>query len=305
MKTFGKGDTRVICPITDAFVAHHGALGGFVRVWCRGKATPKQIIDVVRGLEGIELRVRQGSRVQDLDLPVDREGDVVVIANADVCVGAAQADHDLSGLEGHRLRTHGGVGEAKVPFVVSEPLNDAYQLKAGNDPQKLSDFRFCDQRPGALTTDGRTRDATMPQRQARRLRRTEPAVHDTGFSAARTAANEVLVRIRMSTICRSDIHSYQGPPAKSLPGNARPRDHRQHRGNGRGYQTRHARRSTCNRRPYHLERIFLPGPTTTPKCSTCRRNARRRKYGHDLRRTIRIFSADLASTVTSCPAPGS
>ena len=32
---FGKGDTRVICPITDAFVGHHGALGGFVRVYCQ------------------------------------------------------------------------------------------------------------------------------------------------------------------------------------------------------------------------------------------------------------------------------
>jgi phosphonoacetate hydrolase len=65
------------------------------------------------------------------DLPPDREGDVVVISTADVCVGAAEADHDLSGLEGHRLRTHGGVSESKVPFVLSEPLNDAYSRKAG------------------------------------------------------------------------------------------------------------------------------------------------------------------------------
>ena len=48
-----------------------------------------------------------------------------------VCVGASAADHDLSGLEGHRLRTHGGVSEAKVPFILSAPLNDAYKLKAG------------------------------------------------------------------------------------------------------------------------------------------------------------------------------
>jgi phosphonoacetate hydrolase len=130
-KKFGKGDTRVICPITDAFVAHHGALGGFVRVWCRGKATPKEIIDVVRGLDGIESVYDKETACRMLDLPADREADVVVIANVDVCVGAAEADHDLSGLEGHRLRTHGGVTEAKVPFVLSQPLNDAYRLKAG------------------------------------------------------------------------------------------------------------------------------------------------------------------------------
>jgi phosphonoacetate hydrolase len=129
-KKFGKGDTRVICPITDAFVAHHGALGGFVRVWCRGKATPKEIIDVIRGIDGIESVLDKGTACRRFDLPADREADVVVISNADVCVGGLAAEHDLSGLEGHRLRTHGGTTEAKVPFVVSQPLNDAYRLKA-------------------------------------------------------------------------------------------------------------------------------------------------------------------------------
>jgi phosphonoacetate hydrolase len=127
---FGKGDTRVICPITDAFVAHHGALGGFVRVWCRGKATPRDIIDVVRNLDGIDAALDKATACRVHDLPADREADVVVIANADVCIGAAKADHDLSGLEGHRLRTHGGVSEAKVPLILSKPLNDAYKLKA-------------------------------------------------------------------------------------------------------------------------------------------------------------------------------
>ena len=128
---FGKGDTRVICPITDAFVGHHGALGGFVRVWCVGKATPRQVIDVVKGLEGIESVLDKKTACAVHDLPEDREADVVVISTANVCVGGAEAEHDLKGLEGHRLRTHGGVSEAKVPFILSEPLNDDYKLKAG------------------------------------------------------------------------------------------------------------------------------------------------------------------------------
>jgi len=128
---FGKGDTRVICPITDAFVAHHGALGGFVRVWCTGKATPKQVIDAIRGIDGIEAVLDRETACRVHDLPADREGDVAVIAAPDVCIGAALADHDLSGLEGHRLRTHGGVSEAKVPFILNAPLNDEYRLKAG------------------------------------------------------------------------------------------------------------------------------------------------------------------------------
>jgi phosphonoacetate hydrolase len=128
---FGKGDTRVICPITDAFVAHHGALGGFVRVWCTGKATPGQVIDAIKGIDGLESVLDKDTACRVHDLPPDREGDVVVISTADVCVGASEADHDLSGLEGHRLRTHGGVSEAKVPFILNVPLNDEYKLKAG------------------------------------------------------------------------------------------------------------------------------------------------------------------------------
>jgi len=139
---FGKGDTRVICPITDAFVAHHGALGGFVRVWCTGKATPGQVIEAIRGIEGLESVLDRETACRLHDLPPDREGDVAVIAAADVCVGAAEADHDLSGLEGHRLRTHGGVSEAKVPFILNAPLNDEYRLKAG--AATLKSYRIFD-----------------------------------------------------------------------------------------------------------------------------------------------------------------
>jgi phosphonoacetate hydrolase len=128
---FGKGDTRVICPITDAFVAHHGALGGFVRVWCTGKATPAQVMEAIRGVPGIESVLDKATACRVHDLPADREADVVVISTGDVCVGASEKDHDLSGLEGHRLRTHGGVTEARVPIIISAPLNDEYRLKGG------------------------------------------------------------------------------------------------------------------------------------------------------------------------------
>lgn len=128
---FGAGDTKVICPITDAFVAHHGALGGFVRVWCRGKATPAQVIEAIRGLPGLEQVLDKESACRAFDLPADREGDVVVVASANVCVGASEKDHDLSGLEGHRLRTHGGVSEARVPIIINRPLNDEYKLRGG------------------------------------------------------------------------------------------------------------------------------------------------------------------------------
>ena len=133
---FGKDETIVICPITDAFVAHHGALGGFVRVWSRGKVTAQQIIQHIGGIDGIELALDKETVCRMFDMPPDREADVAVISRHDVCIGASAGNHDLTGLKGNRLRTHGGTSEAKVPFILNRPLNDAYKAKAAGEPLK-------------------------------------------------------------------------------------------------------------------------------------------------------------------------
>lgn len=133
---FGKDETVVICPITDAFVAHHGALGGFVRVWSRGKVSAQQIIQHIGGIDGIELALDKATACRMFDMPPDREADVAVVSRHDVCIGASASNHDLSGLKGNRLRTHGGVSEAKVPFILSRPLNEAYKAKAASQPLK-------------------------------------------------------------------------------------------------------------------------------------------------------------------------
>ncbi len=133
---FGKGDTRVICPITDAFVGHHGALGGFVRVYCQGRAKPREVISAIAAIDGVEQALSREDVCRLYDLPPDREGDVAVISRADVCIGGAEKEHDLAGLKGHRLRTHGGVSEAKVPIIINRPLNDTYRLRTAGGPLK-------------------------------------------------------------------------------------------------------------------------------------------------------------------------
>jgi phosphonoacetate hydrolase len=140
---FGKNDTKVICPITDHFIAHHGALGGFVRVYCRGgKATPDAIMRLIEPIPGITEIYDRHTVCEKFDLPLDREGDVAVISAKNVCVGGAEKEHDLSGLEGHRLRTHGGVTEARVPFVISEPISAAYREKVKSKP--LNSYQIFD-----------------------------------------------------------------------------------------------------------------------------------------------------------------
>ena len=127
---FGKDSTTVICPITDPFVAHHGALGGFVRVYCNDNASPERTLRFIEQLPGVESVYDRVAAAAEFELPPDREGDLAVLSEVGTCIGAAASAHDLEGLKGHRLRTHGGISERKVPLIVSEPVKDEYQARA-------------------------------------------------------------------------------------------------------------------------------------------------------------------------------
>ena len=50
--------------------------------------------------------------------------------------------HDLSALAGQRLRTHGGLAESRVPFILNRPLNAAYAARAARG--SLRNFHIFD-----------------------------------------------------------------------------------------------------------------------------------------------------------------
>jgi len=131
---FGAGAVRVICPIADPFVRHHGALGSFVRVHLRKPGNIWAMMAFTRTLPGIELVLDKQQVCGQFDLPLDREGDFAAFSDRNTVVGARREDHDLSQLAGHRLRSHGGLGEQKVPFLLSRPLNAAYRQRAKDVP---------------------------------------------------------------------------------------------------------------------------------------------------------------------------
>jgi phosphonoacetate hydrolase len=132
-KCFGDGAVRVICPITDPFVRHHGALGSFVRVYARKATDVAALMAASRALPGVEAVLDGAEAARCFELPLDLEGDFIVLGDANTVVGSARAEHDLSGLAGHRLRSHGGLGEQKVPFIVSRKLRpDWVSARAGS-----------------------------------------------------------------------------------------------------------------------------------------------------------------------------
>ena len=133
---FGAGNTKVICPITDAFVGHHGSLGGFVRVHCFDGAPVQDVVDFIRPIEGIDEVLEREAAATRFELPFDLEADVVVISSESYCVGMGRDDHDLADLNGERLRSHGGISERDVPFVISRPLNAEYLARAQSEQLK-------------------------------------------------------------------------------------------------------------------------------------------------------------------------
>jgi phosphonoacetate hydrolase len=131
-RRFGDGAVRVICPITDPFVRHHGARGSFVRVYMREATDLTALMEATAALPGVEAVLDGPTAASRYGLPPELEGDFVVLGDMATVIGASRAEHDLAGLAGHRLRSHGGLAEQRVPFMVSRRLRPDYLArKAG------------------------------------------------------------------------------------------------------------------------------------------------------------------------------
>jgi phosphonoacetate hydrolase len=139
-KRFGAEAARVICPITDPFVRHHGALGSFVRGYARNAADITAMMSASAALAGVTTVLDRADAAQRFELPFDREADFVALGDADTAIGASRAEHDLAGLAGHRLRSHGGLGEQRVPFILSRRLTPEYQGIAADHRQRNFDI---------------------------------------------------------------------------------------------------------------------------------------------------------------------
>lgn len=133
---FGAGTTRVILPITDPYVAHHGALGSYATVHVP-EAQVAAVAAAIGEQPGIELVLTRADACARFELPPDRVGDLVVVSRQDTVLGTSASRHDLSGLDAP-LRSHGGVSEQKVPLILNRPLRKPV------DGQRLRNFSAFD-----------------------------------------------------------------------------------------------------------------------------------------------------------------
>lgn len=123
----GQERSRVILPITDPYVVHHGALGSFATIYL----APEAVDDVatrLRQLPGMEVVLGRGEAAQRFELPPDRIGDIVAVSERSVVLGTSRSRHDLSQLE-LPLRSHGGISEQRVPLVINRRIEGLDPLR--------------------------------------------------------------------------------------------------------------------------------------------------------------------------------
>ena len=119
----GKAAARVILPITDPYVVHHGALGSFAYAYLPEGADVASIGRRLAAEEGIAAVLEKSEAARRFELPEDRIGDLTILGGTHTALGSARERHDLSGLDAP-LRSHGGLSEQKVPFILSRPVKE-------------------------------------------------------------------------------------------------------------------------------------------------------------------------------------
>ena len=116
----GPATARVILPITDPYVVHHGALGSFATVYLPDGVQAGDFTNALAQLRGMELVLPRHEAATYFELPADRIGDLVCVSERATVIGTSASRHDLSGLDAP-LRSHGGIGEQRVPLIVNRP----------------------------------------------------------------------------------------------------------------------------------------------------------------------------------------
>ena len=117
----GRNRGRVILPITDPYVVHHGALGSFATVYLEEDVNIPEVIQSLSKLEGLEQVLGNEEGCHLFELATDRMGDLILVSEADTVIGTRKDRHDLSGLE-VPLRSHGGVSEQTVPLIFNRKV---------------------------------------------------------------------------------------------------------------------------------------------------------------------------------------
>ena len=104
-RTPAKASRAKICPINSAPVSGSGYVAQAI------------------ALPELTAVLDREEAVHRFELPADRIGDIVMISGENMTIGTSAHRHDLAALK-EPLRSHGGLTEQEVPFIVNRVMPD-------------------------------------------------------------------------------------------------------------------------------------------------------------------------------------
>ena len=125
---FDKSKTKVILPITDPYVVHHGSLGSFATIYLDNKNDLDSVIAEIKQIKDIEVVLNKKEACSRYNLPEDRMGDIICMSSEYMTIGSSKEKHNLSGLN-EPLRSHGGLHEREVPFIINKKMSQIDSTK--------------------------------------------------------------------------------------------------------------------------------------------------------------------------------
>jgi phosphonoacetate hydrolase len=117
----GKNESKVILPITDPYVVHHGALGSFATIYLSDKSMINHAISEIKKFDDIEIVLTNDVACEKYHLPQDRMGDIICMSSKYMTIGSSETAHDFTNLK-EPLRSHGGLHEREVPFISNKKI---------------------------------------------------------------------------------------------------------------------------------------------------------------------------------------
>ena len=122
-KKFPQENFKVILPITDPYVVHHGSLGSFAMIYVENQELIPHVLEEIKKIPEIEEVLNKQDACKTYHLPEDRSGDIVCMSSESFTIGSSKSKHDLSSLK-EPLRSHGGLHEREVPFILNSSKSD-------------------------------------------------------------------------------------------------------------------------------------------------------------------------------------
>ena len=96
-------------------------MGSFATIYLEDKNNLEAVINEIKKIKEIEVVLNKKDACRIYNLTEDRMGDIICMSSEFMTIGSSKDKHDLSGLN-EPLRSHGGLHEREVPFIVNKKI---------------------------------------------------------------------------------------------------------------------------------------------------------------------------------------